>query len=155
MNENQLVIQPLNAIFYLVGIAAGVFLALEFMPFSIGLGSIFDLLVLTVAMFLLSIIFSSYLTPLVFLYLGAVNSSLFFSNPIGLIAYIVPLVIASYAGGVAASSASMDFNGEGNFFDGWKGIAAFFGIAVFLALVLGAIMGFLPSYDSVYAIFFG
>jgi hypothetical protein len=153
MNENQLIIQPLNIVLFIVGLGAGIFFAVQYAPVSIGLGVVFDLIVISVAVFLLSIIFNGYLSPLVFLYLGLVNSKLILSNPIGVIGYLIPLVIASYAGGIAANYASMDMNGEGNFFQHWKVIAGLLVLAVVAATIWAVVMGFLPSFQDLNAIF--
>ena len=154
MNENQLIIQPLNIVLFIVGLVGGAFLALEFSPISIGLGPVIDLAVITISVFLLSIIFNGYLAPFIFLYLGAVHSKLLFSNPIGVIGYVIPLVIASYAGGIAANYASMDMNEEGNFFRHWKAVALLLVVAVVVAIVWSIILGMMPSYDELNALFF-
>jgi len=153
MNENQFIIQPLNIVLFIVGLSGGAFLALEFSPISIGLGSVIDLAVITISVFLLSIIFNGYLSPFVFLYLGAVNSKLVFSNPVGVVGYIIPLVIASYAGGIAANYSAMDMNEEGNFFRHWKAVVLLLVVAVVVAIVWAIVMGMMPSYDELNALF--
>ena|SRR3989344_4818957 len=154
MNENQLIIQPLNAILFIAGIGTGAFFALSFSPISIGIGPVLDLVILTISVFLLSVIFYGYLSPLVFLYLGAVHWKLLFSNPIGVLGYLIPLVIASYAGGIAANYASMDMNEEGNFFKHWRIVAGLLVVAVVVAVGWAVLMGMMPSYDELSSILF-
>jgi len=143
----------MNIILFIIGLGVGAFFSLGFSPISIGLGNVVDLIVVSIAVFLLSMIFYGYLSPLVFLYLGFVSNKMIFSNPIGVLGFIVPLVIASYAGGVAANYASMDMNGEGNFFQHWKGIAAMLIAAVIVAAIWAVVMGLLPSFQDLNALF--
>ncbi|AJF60240.1 MAG: hypothetical protein J4224_03720 [Candidatus Diapherotrites archaeon] len=154
MNENQLIYVPLNFIMFLVGLAVGFFLELNIAPFTFGIHPAVDAVVLTFGVFVLSIVFYGYLNPVIFLYIGLLHSGLVSGNPIGVVMLLLPLLVASYGGGMTAGYLAVDLHEEGNLFEHKIQIAAFFFGALFLALVIGLLYGFLPNLEELDSLIF-
>ncbi len=141
LRKNQLILGLLNLVFFLAGLA--IFFNFGIKPFFLNIHPVVDLVVLTGGVFILSVLYSGLLTPVVFLYVGIVDSALLLTNPIGVVLSCIPLLFASYAGSITGSFAKEDLDERKNLFEQKKKILLVFGLSLLLAIIFGLVFDFL------------
>jgi len=146
VQNTQLILIILNIALFLGGVV--LFGALDLTPFSFNIHASIDLIVLTISFFVLSIMFSGLLSPLLFLYYGALSSSLVATNPLGVLLTVVPLMIAAYAGSIAGHFASKDLHEKGNLFEQKKLLLVLFFSSLVFAVIVGFVFEFLSTIDQ-------
>lgn len=137
--------------FFILGVAISIFLGVEGASFSFGIHPAVDFLALAGGVFVLSIPFFGYLSPLVLLLVGIASKPLFDTNPLAVILLIVPLALAAHAGGLTGRFVHEDMNGKSNLFEHNMQIFKALGAALVVAVVFGIAVDFLPPLDALLA----
>ncbi len=164
MKPNQLLSLLLCIIFFIIGLGASALLGFDMSPFSLNLFSIvgafefiftaIDLFVLVLAVFVFSTLMFGFFACFIFLYVGLLfGAAALFENPLLIILNAIPLFTAAYIGILTGNYLWEDLNGKGNLFDHTKEIAIYLGLALILAIIIGALNPFLPNAEQISAFF--
>lgn len=143
MDPNRLILLLLNVVLLCIGFALGYFFNLQLEPVLISVNPILAGSLLALGFFVLSTAFFGNLTPILFLYLGLVNSSLLLVNPVGVIALCFACAMASSGGNFLGEKAGLDMNAKESLSSHKKEAIAFLAISI----AFGAIAGFLFSLE--------
>ena len=110
--------------------------------FTEGLGS--NILLITLAAFVLSMMFFGYLTIPLMLLFGMAMGPTIQQQP-ALAMQVIPLLLAGYAGGLAGVYIQNDMNKLFSFYLKKTEVVGYFVAALLLAIVIGVIGTFLPA----------
>ncbi|MDO8627832.1 MAG: hypothetical protein Q7K42_05165 [Candidatus Diapherotrites archaeon] len=139
MKYNSRLVMLVGLLLLAIGLLAGYLFGNTTPDYLLGINKTFDLVVLSLVVFIVSVLFFGYLTPLVFLFFGFRIGTLMridlMLGTINLI-YILPMIFAAYAGTVLGKHIRLDLMGEDNLFDQKIRIIKNLLRAVFLAVIV-------------------
>ena len=100
---------------WIIGLTANQFYGIE-LEFQLFPGiPVIDLIVLTIIVFVFSILFFGYLTPILFIAIGLIQGAMFTKEPLSLL-MILPIILAGYTGIILGNYLWKELLGEDNLF---------------------------------------
>ena len=139
METNKLIILLLDIVLFGAGTTIGLFFNLGFAPLAGGANQIVLGVLFAFSFFVLSIAFFGFFSPVLFFLLGLMESSVFLTNPAGVLAFMIAGLVSSNAGSMLGQAANREINTGRNLLEDKKIIIA----ALVIGLVLGALAGYL------------
>lgn len=139
MDPNRFILILLNIVLFSLGVGLGAILELNLTPLDFGFGPVIGFAIISFGFFVLSAGFFGMLTPVLFLYLGLVESGVIVQNPIGVVFLLIATSISSATGNILGEAAGKDLNGVKSLSEYSTTIA----LGVVLSLLVAATAGFI------------
>ena len=140
---DSITISVLNATFWLIGLIAGLYYSIDLGIQLIPLNSIFTVLVADLIVFCVSMLFFGYFMPVIFMVYGTISARLFVLQGSNALLFIIPFLIAAYAGIMLGTALKKEIDGKANILDFKKNVAISMGVSLMLALLVSLIPGFI------------
>lgn len=143
--SDSITITVLNATFWLIGLIAGLYYNIDLGIQLVALNSAINLILVDLAIFVLSVLFFGYLSPIFFMIFGIINAKLYSIEGFNALFYIAPLILAGYAGAILGTALKKEIDGKDNALNYKKSIALWMGFSLILAVLVTIIPSFVPA----------
>lgn len=149
MQAERILILLFSVAFFIVGLAASYYLDMRFPALTLGMHPSVDFALLAFGVFLFSILFFGYLSPVVLLIVGLTQGQVMAEHPLLVMLGFVPLLIASYVGGLTGRYVYLDLQGKANLFELRKRIVLSVAAALAIAVVFGFAVEAMPAASEI------
>jgi hypothetical protein len=112
--SDSITITALSATFCLIGLIAGIYYNIDLGIALPVLNDFANLIIITLSVFVLSVLFFGYLSPILFMAIGIINSQLYAVQGIISVSFIAPLILASFAGAMLGTALKKEIDGKEN-----------------------------------------